>query len=256
VNKLSLTILGTATSQGVPVIGCSCPACRSSDPRDNRLRNSALFSLGDEEVVIDTGPDFRQQMLRSSRGHLAGVLYSHEHNDHVAGIDDLRPYCFRQREDIPLYALARVAQDFRDRYAYAFSATPYPGVPTFNLKTITGGDQIELGEMTFTAIPVLHGKLPILGYRCQDIAYLTDVKYLEPTALDLLKGVRVLVISCLQHQQHHSHLTVDESLALIEKLQPERAVLTHLSHRLPPHAQFELELPPGVEVGYDGMVLQ
>lgn len=253
--KLRLTLLGTATSQGVPVIGCSCDSCRSSDPRDKRLRNSAVFSRGDQQVVIDTGPDFRQQMLRMPHRFLAGVLYTHEHNDHVAGLDDLRPYCFKQKMDIPMFALPRVVADLKVRYGYAFSDDPYPGVPMLDLQTIAAGQSVQLGGMEFKAIPVLHGKLPIVGYRCEDIAYLTDVKHLTPAAKAMLKGVRILAISCLQHKEHHSHLTLDEALEIIEELQAERAVLTHLSHRFPPHAKLQLELPEGVEVGYDGMEL-
>lgn len=206
-------------------------------------------------VVIDTGPDFRQQMLAHSYGHLAAVLYSHEHNDHVAGLDDLRPYCFRQKENIPLYGLPRVIGDIKSRFAYAFSDNPYPGVPTLSLHEIKAGQSLQLGGMDFTTIPVLHGKLPILGFRCEDIAYLTDVKLLEQAALDLLAGVRVLVLSCLQHKEHHSHLNLEEALEVIKRVAPERTILTHLSHRFPPHAQLQLELPEGVEVGYDGLRL-
>lgn len=252
-DRLQLTLLGTATSQGVPVIGCSCPSCKSTDPRDKRLRNSAAFTKGNQRVVIDTGPDFRQQMLRISNCWLAGILYSHEHNDHVAGLDDLRPYCFSQEMDIPLYGLPRVIGEIKGRYAYAFAENPYPGVPTLATHTIEAGQEIELGGMKFTAIPVQHGQLPILGYRCEDIAYLTDVKTLTPQAKLLLKGVRTLLLSCLRHAEHHSHLSLQEALALIEELKPQRTILTHLSHLFPPHAQLELELPEGVEVGYDGM---
>lgn len=252
-DRLQLTILGSATSQGVPVIGCTCPACKSTDPRDKRLRNSAAFTKGDQRVVIDTGPDFRQQMLRIPNKWLAGILYSHEHNDHVGGLDDLRPYCFTQKMDIPLYGLKRVTDDIKKRFAYAFSENPYPGVPTLSLNHLEAGQQLELGGMTFTTIPVQHGNLPILGFRCEDIAYLTDVKYLDEQARNLLKGVRVLVLSCLRHAPHHSHLSLDEALEIIKELKPQRTILTHLSHRFPPHAHLELELPDGVEVGYDGM---
>lgn len=250
-----LTILGSATSQGVPVIGCDCAACRSTDPRDQRLRNSALFSSNGQHVVIDTGPDFRRQMLDNRVKTLAGVLYSHEHNDHVAGLDDLRPFCFRQRENIPLYALPRVARDLKTRYAYSFAENPYPGVPTLDLKEIDPLDKIELGGMQFIAIPVNHGRLPILGYRCADIAYLTDIKSLPDKSFSLLKNLRVLVITALQLDEHHSHLRLDEALELAKKIGAERTILTHLSHRIGPHAELQAELPAGVEVGYDGMRL-
>lgn len=252
---LQLTILGSATSQGVPVIGCECAACSSSDPRDQRLRNSALFSKNGQHVVIDTGPDFRRQMLNARIKTLAGVLYSHEHNDHVAGLDDLRPFCFRQEENIPLYALPRVVEDFKVRYNYAFRENPYPGVPTLDLNEINPLEKIKLAGMEFTAIPVNHGKLPILGYRCEDIAYLTDVKSLPEEAFPLLKDLRVIVLTALQRQEHHSHLRLDEALELAKRVGAERTILTHLSHRIGPHAELELEMPVGVEVGFDRMRL-
>ncbi|MEL6355498.1 MAG: MBL fold metallo-hydrolase [Bacteroidota bacterium] len=254
-DSLKLTILGSATSQGVPVIGCDCPACRSTDPRDDRTRNSALFSRGDSHVVIDTGPDFRRQMLRTGIKEVAGVLYTHEHNDHVAGMDDLRPFCFRQKMDIPLYALPRVVKEIKSRFAYAFGENRYPGVPTLKFHEIEAGDHVPLGDFIFEAIPVMHGRLPILGFRCEDVAYLTDVKTLDPVAKGRLRNLRVLVITCLQREPHIAHLTLDECLALIEELQPERAILTHLSHLIGPHAQLQAVLPRGVEVGYDGMIL-
>ena len=254
-SQLQLTILGSATSQGIPVIGCECPSCKSTDPRDKRLRNSAAFTKGEQRVVIDTGPDFRQQLLQLPNRWLAGILYSHEHNDHVAGLDDIRPFCFMQKMDIPLYGLPRVIGEIKKRYAYAFSDTPYPGVPTLALNPLEAGASLSLGGMTFTAIPVQHGSLPILGFRCEDIAYLTDVKYLNDQARALLKDVRVLVLSCLRHAEHHSHLSLEEALKIVEELQPQRTILTHLSHQFPPHAHLELELPAGVEVGYDGMVV-
>ncbi len=254
-NKVRLTILGSATSQGVPVIGCDCPACRSSDPRDNRLRNSGMFSKSGQHVVVDTGPDFRAQMLRARISELAGVLYSHEHNDHVAGLDDLRPFCFRQRMDIPLYALPRVAADLRQRYAYAFSGKPYPGVPTLALHEIEAIAEFKLGGMQFQTIPVAHGKLPILGYRCEDIAYLTDVKTLSQIALKRLQNLRVLVLTCLQFKEHHSHLNYEEAIALSQLIGAKRTIFTHLSHRIGTHAELQAKLPAGIEVGYDGMVL-
>jgi phosphoribosyl 1,2-cyclic phosphate phosphodiesterase len=194
-------------------------------------------------------------MLNARIKTLAGVLYSHEHNDHVAGMDDLRPFCFRQRENIPLYTLPRVANDLRTRYGYAFSKNPYPGVPTLTLHEINPLDKIELGGMEFTAIPVNHGRLPILGYRCEDIAYLTDIKALPEEAFPLLKNLRVLVLTALQREEHHSHLRLDEALELAKRVGARRTILTHLSHRIGRHAELEAELPAGIEVGYDGMRL-
>ncbi len=253
--EIRLRLLGTATSQGVPVIGCDCSACKSSDPRDQRLRNSAMFSLGEQHVIIDTGPDFRQQMLQAKIKEIAGVLYSHEHNDHVAGLDDVRPFCFRQNCAIKMYALPRVAADIQQRYAYAFSDNPYPGAPVLDLQTLEAFDTISLGGMRLQAIPVEHGDLPILGYRCGDKAYLTDVKSLSEAAKAALANLEVLVITCLQYGDHHAHMNLEEALTLAEEMGAKRTVFTHLSHRIGLHSDLEVKLPPGVELGYDGMRL-
>lgn len=254
-DEVKLRLLGTATSQGVPVIACDCVVCQSSDPRDHRLRNSAMFSLGDQHVVVDTGPDFRQQMLQASIKEIAGVLYSHEHNDHVAGLDDVRPFCFRQNCAIKMYALPRVAADIRQRYAYAFSDNPYPGAPVLDMRSVEAFDTISLGGMHLQAIPVAHGELPILGYRCGKKAYLTDVKRLGEAAKAALANLDVLVLTCLQYGDHHSHMNLEEALALAEEMGAKRTVLTHLSHKIGLHAELEAKLPAGIELGYDGMRL-
>ncbi|MBB4078413.1 phosphoribosyl 1,2-cyclic phosphate phosphodiesterase [Lewinella aquimaris] len=248
-----LRLLGTATSQGVPVIGCRCAACTSSDPRDNRLRTAAIVCADDARIAVDAGPDFRAQMLAARTDRLDGILLTHEHNDHTAGIDDVRPFCFMQQIDMPVYCLPRVARELKERFAYAF--TDYPGVPKLDVREVAFGDRIPLGSTTIELLRVNHGKLPILGFRVGDLAYLTDAKVLPEASLDRLRGLETLVISCLNFHGTHSHLSVEEALAYVDLLQPRRAVLFHLSHRLGPHATFAAQLPAGVELGYDGMKL-
>ncbi|MCP9235640.1 MBL fold metallo-hydrolase [Lewinella sp. JB7] len=248
-----LHLLGTATSQGVPVIGCRCVACTSTDPRDQRLRTAAMLCVGDARLAIDAGPDFRAQMLATGTDRLDGILLTHEHNDHTAGIDDVRPFCFMQRIDMPVYCLPRVATELRERFAYAF--TDYPGVPKLDVREMTFGDQLRVDGLSVELLRVDHGKLPIFGFRAGDLAYLTDVKRLPEATLDRLQNLGTLVISCLNYHGTHSHLSVDEALDYIARIAPRRAVLFHLSHRLGPHADFAARLPDGVELGFDGMKL-
>ena len=248
-----LRLTGTATSQGVPVIGCGCAACRSTDPRDRRYRTSAVLYAGDERLAIDAGPDFRSQMLQAGISRLDGVLLTHEHNDHTAGLDDVRPFCFMQQMDMPVYCLPRVAGELRERFAYTFSN--YPGVPRLDVRERDFGDTLRCGGVRLYLLRVNHGRLPIFGFRTAGLAYLTDAKVLPPETLTALQGLDTLVLSCLNYPGTHSHLSVAEALAYVEELRPQRTVLFHLSHRLGPHADFQATLPPGVEVGYDGMLL-
>ncbi len=250
---LQLRLLGTATSQGVPVIGCHCPACQSRDPRDHRLRSSAVLSSGDANFNIDAGPDFRTQMLRARIEQLDGILLTHEHNDHTAGLDDVRPFCFMQEIDMPIHCLPRVARELKERFAYSFSN--YPGVPRLDLREVDFGDRVSFNGNDLLLLRVNHGNLPILGFRIGNLAYLTDVKTLPPETLEKLQGLETLVISCLNHRGTHSHLSVSETLDYARQIGAARSVLIHLSHRLGPHAEFQESLPPGVEVGYDGLVI-
>ena len=250
---LQLRLLGTATSQGVPVIGCHCATCRSRDPRDRRLRTSAVLSIGEARLNIDAGPDFRAQMLRAGVERLDGILFTHEHNDHTAGLDDVRPYCFMQEMDMPVYCLPRVAEDLKQRFAYTFSN--YPGVPRLDVREVAFGSTLDSAGERIRLVRVNHGKLPILGFRVRDLAYLTDVKTLPDDTLDTLTGLHTLVISCLNRHGTHSHLSVTETLSYARRIGAARTVLIHMSHRLGPHAEFQESLPPGIEVGFDGMVI-
>ena len=251
---MNLTLLGTATSQGVPVIACDCAVCNSTDPRDQRLRASALFSCGGKNLVVDTGPDFRQQMLRARVGSIEGVIITHEHNDHTAGLDDLRPFCFKQEVDIPVYCLPRVAADLRTRFAYAFS--DYPGVPRLDIREVNFGDTVAFAGHEIELVEVTHGTLPIIGLCTRDLAYLTDVKHLPARTLVQCKDKKAVVISALNHAGTHSHLSLAEALVFLAELKPERGILTHFSHRMGRAADLAAELPPGVEVGYDGMLVR
>ena len=250
---MTLTLLGTGTSQGVPVLGCDCTTCRSRDPRDRRLRTAALLSEDGHYLAIDAGADFRQQMLRRGVPSLDGVLVTHEHNDHTAGIDDLRPYCFRQGIDMPVYCLPRVAAELRERFAYAFG--DYPGVPRLDLRPRRPGEAVEFLGRRLELLEVTHGRLPILGFRVGGLAYLTDTKTLPPATLDRLGGLDTLVLSCLNYHGTHSHLSLAEALDYVGRIRPRRAVLVHFSHHVRPYAELATELPPGVEAGYDGMRL-
>lgn len=252
-SQRSLTLLGTGTSQGVPVLGCDCSVCRSKDPRDNRMRAAALLRSGDETLVVDTGPDFRTQLLRERVASVSGVLITHEHNDHTAGLDDLRPYCFRQKIDMPVYCLPRVAADLRSRFAYAFS--DYPGVPRLDIRETEFGASIPFGGANVQLLEVTHGQLPIFGFRWGDVVYLTDVKSLPEKTIAACAGADTVVISALHRGGTHSHLSLDDALDYLSRIGCRRGVLTHFSHQMGRTAELMAELPVGVEVGYDGMVL-
>ena len=253
---MRLTFTGTATSQGIPVIGCDCEVCTSTDPRDRRLRTSALLEWGEHTFCFDVGPDFRQQMLAAGVSDLTAVLITHEHNDHVAGADDVRPLNFRHRKHIPFYALPRVNKALRERFPYVFETNPYPGAPRIDLHPLTAGEPLTVAGKTFTPVPILHGKLPIVGFKFGNSAYLTDVKYLPEAAEPLLLGLDVLVISALHREDHWTHLKLDEALEYIRRLAPRQAYLTHLSHRMGTHAATTELLPDNVAIAYDGLVVE
>ncbi len=247
------TLLGTGTSQGIPVIGCDCAVCASTDVRDKRLRAALLVQSSTTNVVIDTGPDFRQQMLREGISNIDAVLLTHEHKDHIAGMDDVRPINFRYKKDMPVYATEGVQTAVRREFKYAFEAAPYPGVPRFLLHTIDKNSEFTVGDISFRAIEVLHYKLPVLGFRIQNFAYVTDAKTIAKEELDKLIGVKTLIINTLHNYNHIAHLTLEEALVIIDYLKPERTYLTHLGHLCGTHSDFERLLPPNVFLAYDGL---
>ncbi|MDZ7876439.1 MAG: MBL fold metallo-hydrolase [Saprospiraceae bacterium] len=251
------TFLGTGTSQGVPVIGCICNVCTSDDPRDKRLRCSALLTIENEgittNIVIDTGPDFRQQMLREKINDLTAVLYTHEHSDHTAGLDDIRPFNFRQKRSMPLYADPSVQKALKARFDYAFSENPYPGVPQLDLITINKNDLITINNVAIQPIEVMHGNLPILGFRCGDLTYITDCKSIEPAEMEKIRGTKILILDALHHQEHHAHLNLNQALDIVTELQPEQAYFIHCSHHIGRIADINEALPTGVALAYDGL---
>ncbi len=251
--KIEVTILGTGTSQGVPVIGCQCEVCRSTDPRDKRLRVAAMVEVGDRRLVIDCGPDFRQQMLRESVNELDAILLTHEHNDHIIGMDDVRPFNFSQQKDMPVYATDRVAGALRQRFSYVFDAEPYPGAPKLQIHSIDAEHPFTAAGIEVIPVAILHGDLPILGFRIGDFAYLTDVKTIPEAEMSKLRGLHTLVINALHFNPHHTHLNVPEALEMIEQIQPKQAFLTHVSHRIGLYAQMQKKLPAGVGLAYDGL---
>ncbi len=249
---MTVTFLGTGTSQGVPVIACHCAVCTSRDPRDSRLRSSIMISEGDINIVIDSGPDFRQQMLRERVDRLHAVLFTHEHKDHIAGLDDIRAYNYFMQEKMEIYCTARVEEALRREFAYIFADFRYPGIPEVEIKNITA-EAFAIRDIRFQPIEVLHLKLPVFGYRIGDFTYITDANYISEEEKDKIKGSKTLVLNALRREKHPSHFTLDEALALIEELQPETAYLTHISHQLGLHSEVELSLPENVFLAYDGM---
>ena len=227
----------------------------SEDERDKRLRTSALIEVNGQSLVVDCGPDFRQQMLRSKTTNVTAVLITHEHNDHIIGLDDVRPFNFMNWKDMPVYTTSRVAKDLTNRFAYVFAPNPYPGAPKITLNLISKEEPFYVDQTYVIPIEVDHGKLPVLGFRIGDFTYLTDVKSIEEEELQKVMGSRVIVLNALRKQPHHSHLSLDEALALIERIKPEKAYLTHLSHRMGLHQDVSEELPDNVALAYDGLVV-
>ncbi len=255
-NNLIVTILGTSTSHGVPIVGCKCEVCTSDDIRDKRTRTSALLSWGDTNVSIDIGPDFRQQMLRAQVDHLEGILITHEHNDHVIGLDEVRPFNFISKAPMNIYARDQVQAEFKARFSYAFDVDPYPGAPKVRFVSIQKEQKILINGQEIIPVEVEHGNITVLGFRVGDFAYITDAKTIVPGELRKLEGIKVLVINALHHQEHFAHLNVDEALELIRYLKPEKAWLTHISHRMGRHADVNKTLPDGVELAYDGLQIK
>lgn len=255
--KLKITILGSGTSQGVPVIACSCAVCCSEDPRDKRLRCSILLEVGAHKYVVDTGPDFRQQMLREGVQRLDGVLFTHEHKDHLAGLDDVRAFNFIQRRDMPIYCTARVEEALRREFHYVFAADKYPGIPALQLERIHKDQSFVLpGDIRVLPVEVLHYKMPVLGFRIGDFSYITDAKTIADTELQKLKGTRVLIVNALRKEEHLSHFNLQEALNFIADVAPEKAYLTHISHLFGKQLDIEEILPKGVFVAYDGMKIE
>jgi len=253
--KGTLTILGSGTSQGVPVIACSCNTCKSPDVKDKRTRSSVLVNAEDQNFVIDTGPDFRQQMLREDVQFLNGVIFTHEHKDHIAGLDDVRAFNHKQGESMKVYASASVDSALKREFHYIFSDERYPGIPRINIELIESSPISLTKSLQFIPIQVNHYKMPVLGFRMGDLTYITDAKTIDNKEVEKIKGTKTLIINALHIYPHISHFNLDEALAFIEIIQPDKAYLTHISHLFGKHNEIIQLLPNHVQPAFDGLKL-
>ncbi|AZQ61105.1 MBL fold metallo-hydrolase [Flammeovirga pectinis] len=254
---MEITFLGTGTSQGVPIIGCDCEVCKSMDYRDKRLRASIHIKTDDgQSIIIDSGPDFRQQVLRENIRQLDGLIFTHQHKDHTAGMDDIRGFYFlNNMKPIELYGTEPVFNQLKQEYSYIFAENKYPGVPSVNLNQIEKNSAFNIGKTVIEPIQVWHYKLPVMGFKIKKFAYITDVNKIDSDQLDKLKDLDILVIDALQRTEHISHFTLDQAVDLCNSLQPKKAYLTHMGHRIGFHSDLEKELPAYIKPAFDGLVL-
>ncbi len=252
---MKVTFLGTGTSQGIPVIGCECDVCTSLDFRDKRLRTSIHLEVDDTSIVVDTGPDFRAQMLRERITHLDAVLFTHEHKDHTAGLDDVRSFNFKQQYDMPVFGRKQVLEQLKQEFSYIFAAKKYPGVPRVNLNEIKN-KPFEFNGVNIQPIDVLHYKLPVFGFRIKDFTYITDVNYISDDEKEKIKGSKALVLSALQKEDDISHFNLSEAIDLVNELKVPQAYFIHMSHRLGKHADIEKELPEHIDLAHDGLKIE
>lgn len=251
---MKITFLGTGTSQGVPVIGCNCPVCTSLDYRDKRLRVSVSLELNGKTFVIDTGPDFRQQMLRERVQTLDAVLLTHSHKDHIAGLDDVRAFNYLQSKVIPVYGTTETLNQVKSEFYYAFEKEKYPGTPLIDLFTIDE-KPFKVDEFTITPLPVRHLRMPVLGFRIGDFSYITDANFIHEETYERLRGTKVLVLNALQKEKHVSHFNLEEAIAEAKKIGAEKTYFTHVSHKMGLHRDVEKELPENILLAHDGLSL-
>lgn len=253
---MKLLFLGTGTSQGIPVVGCPCSTCHSPDPRDRRLRSSVFIEEDGRKFLIDTSPDLRQQLLTHHITDVDAILFTHEHNDHTAGLDDVRPINFLQRKSIPAYADDRVSRDLTIRYPYVFGNSLYPGSPQVALNRLEAGKTQIIGGLGVEALDVIHGNLPILGFKINNLAYITDASALPDTTKERISGVKVLVLNALQPTPHHAHFSLDQAVAMAQEIGAEKTFLTHMSHQLGPVHVWSKLLPAGIFAAHDGLAVE
>lgn len=247
--------MGTGTSQGIPVIGCECPVCQSTNPKDKRLRTSAHIEVDGLSIVIDTGPDFRQQILRENIKHLDAVIFTHQHKDHTAGLDDVRSFNFKQQKPMPVYANKATLEHLKKEFYYAFEEIKYPGVPQIELFEINNRN-FDVNNINVLPIKVYHHQLPVLGFRIKNFTYITDANYIPDKELEKIKGTEILVLNALQREDHISHFTLKQAVELSEQLRPRQTYLIHISHKMGFHDEVMNELPENVQLAYDGLKVE
>jgi phosphoribosyl 1,2-cyclic phosphate phosphodiesterase len=252
---MKVTFLGTGTSQGVPIICCDCAVCKSTNPKDNRLRSSILIESEIAKVVIDSGPDFRQQLLRRDLKSLDAVVFTHEHKDHIAGLDEVKAFNYFNNMRMPVYATERVQNALKREFAYIFSDDKYPGIPEIDLYTITD-EPIKIKDITLLPIDVVHFKMPVKAYRINNFTYITDANYISDSEKEKIKGSEIIVLNALRREPHLSHFTFNEAINLMEELKPKKAYFTHISHQLGLHNDVSIELPDFIELAYDGLQIE
>ncbi|MGY8926820.1 MAG: MBL fold metallo-hydrolase [Flavobacteriales bacterium] len=254
---MEITILGSGTSQGVPVIACECEVCQSNDIKDKRLRSSIMISANGKNYVIDSGPDFRQQMLREKVNTLSAIVFTHEHKDHIAGLDDVRAFNWKERRDMEVYCSSQVETALKREFHYVFAENKFPGLPKVNLNIISKEYSFPIGEgLEFIPIEVKHKEMPVLGFRIGHFTYITDAKTVSEDEKAKIKGTKILIVNALRKKEHISHFNLSEALAFIEEINPEKAYLTHISHLFDTHIEIEKILPKNVFVAYDGLKIE
>ncbi len=252
---MEITFLGTGTSQGVPMIGCPCNVCNSPDPHDKRLRSSVMIENNSSRIVIDIGPDFRQQMLREKVNSLDAVIFTHEHKDHIAGLDDVRAFNYIHKKPMDVYASERVQTALQREFFYIFSGLNYPGIPRILMHTIHE-QPFTAGGFRIIPVPVMHLDLPVLGFRIGGFSYITDANFIDDASKEIIKNSEVLVLNSLRKEKHVSHFNLAEAVKLVEELSPQKAFLTHISHQLGKHEDVNKELPSNIRCAYDGLKIQ
>lgn len=252
---MKVTFLGTGTSQGIPVIACDCKVCISNNPKDNRLRTSVLIEIDNQTIVIDTGPDFRQQMLRENVQKLDAIVFTHHHKDHVAGMDDIRAFNYKLKKDMDVYCTADVEEVLIREFPYVFSQYKYPGVPEVRINTIKN-ETFTIGNVSILPIEALHYELRVFGYRIKDFVYLTDVSEISEKEKEKMKGAKVIVLDALRKTPHISHLSLNQAVELLEELQPKQGYLIHISHLMGLHNEVEKELPDFIKPSHDGLIIE